>query len=236
LTTGTEGDRVSLARAVEGEKPNGPRSRKGAQTRARLLDAAKQIFEEHGFLDARISDIAERAGLSHGSFYHYFESKEEVFREVAAAADDELSAPMAEVILDPSSLATPRQRLHEAMRRHFESYREEARLMGVIELVSRYDEEVGAVRQARHQHYAEQMAESIRQLQRHGMADPRLDPVIAAAALGSMTNRFAETWLVQGAVDCTLDDAVEQLTLLVVNAMRLDAFADQRPRRRLKAK
>jgi AcrR family transcriptional regulator len=34
------------------------------------VTAAKEIFENDGFLDARISDIAERAGLSHGSFYH----------------------------------------------------------------------------------------------------------------------------------------------------------------------
>ena len=61
------------------EKPSGPRSRKGVKTRSRLVTAAKEIFERDGFLDARISDIAERAGLSHGSFYHYFESKEEVF-------------------------------------------------------------------------------------------------------------------------------------------------------------
>ena len=39
---------------------------------------------------------------------------------------------------------------------------------------------------------------SIRQLQRRGLADPELDPVIAAAALGSMTSRFAEFWLAQG--------------------------------------
>ena len=67
---------------------NGPRSRKGEQTRARLLDAAKEIFEENGFLEARISDIAERAGLSHGAFYHYFDSKEQIFREIAEMLDD----------------------------------------------------------------------------------------------------------------------------------------------------
>jgi AcrR family transcriptional regulator len=65
---------LPTAPAPEG-KPIGPRSRKGTETRARLLDAAKQVFEEDGFLEARISDIAERANLSHGSFYHYFESK-----------------------------------------------------------------------------------------------------------------------------------------------------------------
>src|SRR3546814_18247115 len=69
-----------------------PRSRKGALTRARLIDAAKEVFEESGFLETRISDIAERAGLSHGSFYHYFDSKEQVFREVAEAQEDLLTA------------------------------------------------------------------------------------------------------------------------------------------------
>ena len=49
-----------------------PRSRKGAETRARLVEAAKKVFERDGFLNARILDIAETAGLKHGSFYHYF--------------------------------------------------------------------------------------------------------------------------------------------------------------------
>jgi hypothetical protein len=47
-----------MAAAVDGEKPNGPRSCKGVHARARLVDAAKKVFEESGFLDARSSDIA----------------------------------------------------------------------------------------------------------------------------------------------------------------------------------
>ena len=211
---------------LESEKPNGPRSRKGAQTRARLLDAAKEIFEENGFLDARISDIAERAGLSHGSFYHYFDSKEEVFREIAVAVDEELSAPLGNVILDHSSSATPRERIREAMRLHFESFRSEARIMGVIEQVSRYDEHVNALRRARHKEYREQVAGSIRQLQRHGLVDRSLDPTVAAAGLGAMTWRFAEVWLVDGDLDCSFDEGVEQVTTLFMNALQLTDRAD----------
>lgn len=217
---------MTAAARIESEKPNGPRSRKGAQTRARLLDAAKEIFEENGFLDARISDIAERAGLSHGSFYHYFDSKEEVFREVAAAVDDELSEPLDTIILAQSSTATPRERIREAIRRHFESYRDEARIMGVIEQVSRYDEHVSAMRRARHEEQRAQVADSIRQLQRHGLADPSLDPLVAAAALGSMTWRFAEMWLVEGLLDCSFDEGIEQVTTLFVNALRLQDKPD----------
>ncbi len=209
----------------DSEKPNGPRSLKGTRTRVRLLQAAKEIFEENGFLEARISDIAERAGLSHGSFYHYFDSKEEIFREVAASVEETLGEPMSGVILDPESRATPQERIREALRRHLENYQREARIIGVIEQMSRYDKQVSATRLERQGPYAKQVAASIRRLQQHGLADPDLDPTLAAAALGAMTGRFPEMWLVQGAVDCTMDAAVDQLARLFINALGL---SDQR--------
>jgi AcrR family transcriptional regulator len=197
-----------------------PRSLKGVRTRERMLEAAKEVFEEHGFLEARISDIAERAGQAHGSFYYYFNSKEEVFREVAAAVDKRLFAPLDDVIKARSKLDT-RQRVREAMRRHFESYRQEARIMGLIEHVSRFDPEVNAMRLARHTRHTEQVAETIRHLQRKKLADASLDPMITAAALGALAFRFAEMWLVHGAIDCTLDHAIEQVSQLFSNAIRL---------------
>lgn len=211
---------VPAAGAQESDKASGPRSSKGARTRERLLEAAKEIFEEHGFLEARISDIAERAGQAHGSFYYYFDSKEEVFREVAAAVDQRLFAPLDDVIKAQSKLDT-KQRVREAMRRHFESYRQEARIMGLIEHVSRFDPKVNAIRLARHKRYTEQVAETIRHLQRKKLADATLDPMIAAAALGALTYRFAEMWLVHGAIDCTLEHAIEQLSQIFTNALRL---------------
>jgi AcrR family transcriptional regulator len=212
---------LPTAPQIDSDKPNGPRSRKGVKTRARLVEAAKLVFEEDGFLDARISDIAERAGLSHGSFYHYFESKEEVFREVAAEVDERLSAPLGSVILAPSSIATPHERIKEALRLHLESYRDEARMMGVIEQVSRYDERLNEVRIERHANDRKQVADSIRRLQRRGLADPNLDPAAAAAGMGAMTWTFAEMWFVQGILDCSFDQGVEQLTRLFVNALQL---------------
>jgi AcrR family transcriptional regulator len=221
---------------VDTDKPNGPRSRKGAQTRARLLAAAKEIFEEHGFLDARISDIAERAGLSHGSFYHYFDSKEEIFREVAEAVEEQLSAPMGSVILDPKSHAAPRDRIREAIRLHMESYRREARIMGVIEQVTRYDDQVRAARRKRQDHYGKMVEESIRRLQRHGLVEPDLDPKVTAAALGSMTGRFPELWFVEGRLDCDFDHGVEEMTRVFMRGLGLKDTEDQPVRSRGRAK
>jgi AcrR family transcriptional regulator len=214
---------VATAAADEGEKPIGPRSRKGVRTRARLVDAAKLVFEDTGFLEARISDIAERAGLSHGSFYHYFESKEEIFLEVAEAQEETFSRDsiINSGLIDASGPALVRDRIGGSVRSYLEDYRAEARIMGVIEQVSRYHEGVRQVRYARQQHYLDQAADSIRALQQQGLADTGLDPFIAATALTAMVNRFAEMWLVQGVLDCTFDEGVAELTALCVNALKL---------------
>jgi len=214
--------RESTAADASGDDvQGGPRSRKGVQSRARLLDAAKEIFEENGFLEARISDIAERAGLSHGAFYHYFDSKEQVFREIAELLDEELAEPMESVIFAPGSNTDPQERLFTALRAHLERYRDEARIMGVIEQVARYDEHVAAVRAASNERHRKAIEASIRGMQRREIADRSLDPKIAAAALGSMVERFAEMALAQGQLDCKLDDAAGTLARLFVNALQM---------------
>ena len=119
---------------------------RGARTRARLVRAAKEIFERDGFLEARITDIAKQAGVSHGAYYHYFESKEQLFREVAEIQEELLTAPPDDPLLADAAGDTPMARIRKANRRYLQRYREEARIMGVIEQVSRYDVPVNEVR------------------------------------------------------------------------------------------
>lgn len=60
-----------------------PRWRRLPEERPRqILDAALSIFAERGLANARLEDIAKRAGLSKGTIYLYFPNKEELFREV----------------------------------------------------------------------------------------------------------------------------------------------------------
>jgi AcrR family transcriptional regulator len=212
---------VAARAAAENDQRDAPRSRKGAVTRARLIEAAKQVFERDGFLNARILDIAETAGLKHGSFYHYFDSKEQIFREVAEAQEERLTAPPGADGRNGATGGSPRERIRAANRRYLERYREEARLMGVIEQVSRYDDHVNAARMATQRHFAQRAEQAIRRLQAEGVADARVNPTMAADALGAMVARFAELWLVQGYRRYSFDEAVDQLTLLWANALGL---------------
>ena len=47
-----------------------------------LLKAAAAVISEKGYRAAGVSDIIERAGVARGTFYHYFDSKKDVFLEL----------------------------------------------------------------------------------------------------------------------------------------------------------
>src|SRR5246127_5232058 len=51
-----------------------------------ILDAALACFSERGFAATRMDDIAARAGISKGTIYLYFDSKEAVFKALARAS------------------------------------------------------------------------------------------------------------------------------------------------------
>lgn len=77
-----------------------PRTERGRKTLRKLLDAAAIEFGERGFHETSITAITGRAGTALGSFYTYFESKEELFQalvrdlsgRVAVAAREALEA------------------------------------------------------------------------------------------------------------------------------------------------
>jgi AcrR family transcriptional regulator len=50
--------------------------------REELLRAAARVFAEKGFHGARISDVAEEAGVAYGLVYHYFRSKDELLESI----------------------------------------------------------------------------------------------------------------------------------------------------------
>jgi AcrR family transcriptional regulator len=48
------------------------REARKAQSRNRILDAAREIFFRDGFMDANLDDVAKGAGVAKGTLYRYF--------------------------------------------------------------------------------------------------------------------------------------------------------------------
>jgi len=57
----------------------------GRRTRAALVQGAERVFARRGYAQSRINDVTLETGVSVGTFYSYFTSKEAVFLDVAAA-------------------------------------------------------------------------------------------------------------------------------------------------------
>ncbi|BDZ39394.1 TetR/AcrR family transcriptional regulator [Microbacterium suwonense] len=71
-------------------------TRSRENTRARLLEAATQVFAEVGLEGATVEAVCERAGFTRGAFYSNFETKDELFLTLAASVGESRLAAVRE--------------------------------------------------------------------------------------------------------------------------------------------
>jgi len=71
-------------------------SNRGVRTRQRLLDAAETVFAEMGYHDASVVKITEAAGVGQGTFYLYFESKQQIFDALVLDLNHRVRAAMSQ--------------------------------------------------------------------------------------------------------------------------------------------
>jgi AcrR family transcriptional regulator len=70
---------------------------RGQRTRQRLLDAAADVFDRTGYHAARVDDVVAAAESSHGTFYLYFTSKEDLFEQLVGDVSTELHGLIVEL-------------------------------------------------------------------------------------------------------------------------------------------
>ncbi len=99
----------------------GPRRRLAPEERkAELLAAALAVFAELGFERATLQDVADRAGVTKGALYHYFDSKNELFIELVRARVHDLVAALDARVTGDAGV-TREQLLHDYLERLWRS-------------------------------------------------------------------------------------------------------------------
>src|SRR6516225_1064962 len=81
------------------------RERQREDTRQRIYDAAMDIFRRDGFDAARVDDVARAAGVSHGTFYFHFATKDEVLIQCLRASETRVAAAIEAVPADAALLS-----------------------------------------------------------------------------------------------------------------------------------
>ena len=216
-STSGSGSRARASAPTLADQRTEPRSQ-GERTMGNLLDAGLSVLTDKGYHAARVDDIVKAAKVSHGTFYLYFSSKQDLLRAMAVqCADEMMSVIEALGPIDPGAegLAT--------LRAWLATFLETYRRYGVVIRAWMEDtvNDNGLVRlgASTFGSVTSSLVERIRD------ADAALidDPELAAAALLALIERF--TYFVTSRGIAFDDDAVLD-TLAVVVQRSFFARAD----------
>lgn len=198
-----------------------PVSKRGFRTRGALVDAARLVFERDGYLESRISDISEAANVATGTFYTYFDSKEEILAAVVESVSDAMVYPHLQDVSDPSDT---RALIEANNRAYLLAYRENSNLMRLFDQLAQVDPKFKELRRRRAREFARRSARTIRRLQEQDRADTAIDPYYTALALGGMVGRLAYLVYVDGE-RIPFESLLATVTALWINALRIDQAA-----------
>jgi AcrR family transcriptional regulator len=168
---------------MQGADATAPRTTRGERTRARLRDAARRVFAERGYVNARVEDVVAEAGVSHGTFYTYFDNKAAALDALIDVTAHDLQAVVDEPWDGPDGAAT----IEAVIDRFVTVFAEHVDVMRAwLEASANEPHFRQRLREVRHG-YVQRVAEVL---------DPVLgstshDPAVAAAALVAMVEGYA---------------------------------------------
>ncbi|KAA9158103.1 TetR/AcrR family transcriptional regulator [Amycolatopsis acidicola] len=200
--------------------PAEPRTARGRKTRDRFLAAARTVFEDKGFLDTRVADICDEAGLAHGTFYIYFQTKEDIFYSLVDSVVGERYLLTA---VPEDFEGTVADRFAHTLRTYFAEMWKGRRFSRIVEQVATFDEHMRADRMRIRGEFRSRIQRGIERLQRQGAADPDISAELTAEAIVAMISNFAYINLILGErEDLDIEEVVATLTGIWARAISLD--------------
>lgn len=157
--------------------------------------AARQVFEAQGYFDTKVADIVRVADASHGTFYTYFDSKDDALKALVAELVDDLYAATVKPI---GARQTPFLTLQATIRQFMHAYRDRAALLRILDQATSVSEDFLAVRLEIRDRFAKSLAAVLRARQARHPDPDGLDPNVAAYVLGGMAEDFARGRYVLG--------------------------------------
>jgi AcrR family transcriptional regulator len=202
-----------------------PRTKKGLRTRERLLESAGRIFSQFGYIDARMSDFAQAAGLSTGGLYRYFDNKTDVFAALIADLHEEFYelSGNAQASLADDPLAA----LSEANRGYIEHYYANRHVMRAFIEAASMEERFRLILRDMRERHVRRFAEAYRRAYGDGLV-AGVSVEVAGDAMACMVEQCCYAWFAQEqdqSEPVTVDEAVAVTSQAWFSTM----FADRQP-------
>jgi len=152
------------------------------QSRAKILEAALELFGSQGYHATSITQIAKQAGISKGLMYNYFDSKEELMEALVfgVIAHAEEALEQVKQLPDPTAQLTA---IIEGSFAYLDAHRHQASLMGAVSLQLEHFPQLKTHMQGR---YEVQISYFESLMAARGFAQPRQEAMFLAAAMDGL--------------------------------------------------
>lgn len=154
-----------------------PLTKRGEATRRKLLEAAEHVFAGLGYHEASIVKITERAGIGLGTFYLYFDSKQQIFEELVVDLNRRVRHSMAEAMAGAANRIDAERAGFEGFFRFTAAHPALYRVVREAEFVS------PEMLRLHYTRIVDGYEAGLRAAQRDGDVDATLDPEVTAWAL-----------------------------------------------------
>lgn len=198
-----------------------PDSARRADKRALITDAAVEVFAEKGFHQARVSDIARRAGVADGTIYLYFKNKEDLLLTIFEEKMDLLLTRLGESL---EGVQDPLERIRVFARFHFEQVRLNRSTAEVLQVELRLSNKfLKEYRPEKLWAYLGVFGQIVREGQATGLFRPEIDAFITSWAFFGAMDELAMQWVLsRNQARFPLEAAADQISNVFIRGMLID--------------
>lgn len=164
--------------------------------RRRIIDAAVQVFADKGFFGARVSEIADAAGVADGTIYLYFKSKDDLlislFEEKMELIIQQLEQRLEDHVGDPEA------KIRRYIVEHLRLVADQPNLMQVLTVELRQSARfIKEYHPKAFRTYLELLQGIVEEGQRQGVFRKDLDPLVFRRALFGAVDEISLEWILK---------------------------------------
>jgi len=190
------------------------------EKRERIINAAIDEFATYPFYQARVTAIAEQAGIAKGSFYQYFEDKKDLFKYLMELSVEKKMSYISHDVVEGKGKYGFFQLLREVYLSGIRFAKDNPRLVAIgIMLLS--DKELYT---QIYGEYEDTSAEFFRKLleygKEQGAVNPEIDSAFVAKMLTGMSIVLTDYIIADGKVDLDDMEIIDQMLHLVENGVK----------------
>lgn len=183
-----------------------------------ITEAAVEVFAKKGFHQARVSDIARKAGVADGTIYLYFKNKEDLLLSIFEEKMDELLGGLADAL---EGADEPIERIRRFARYHFHQVRTNRAVAEVLQIELRLSNKfLKEYRPEKLWAYLGMFGQIVRDGQSRGLFREDVDGFILSWAFFGALDEIAMQWVLSRNPDrFSLEAAADQVADTFIRGM-----------------